>query len=144
MKSLFIFCVPLIVTLLGCSVSKNSLKPESSFVVNATYQNWIGFSQHQTEPAERGIDLTVIMNPMPENAEPQYIIFQERKSFAPVVTTTDDQKIKIEAKIIIESDILTEVSGKSALSDRLVITKSDGTTDYIEIKSWERLPNKTI
>ena len=142
MKPAFIFVIVLVgVCLAGCTSSKNMANPEEMHVygtvTKATYQNWSGQSPVPFGGLERGTDLVLHIEEWPEEQTADYVVFRRKKSFPARIVERSNDRVEIHARIMHESRILMEVSESVDLSDRLVFTRPDGETGFVEIVEWE-------
>lgn len=144
MKTRFISHLLLLFLLSGCSNFEKIASQNSIEITKATYQQWYSVSPETGEPSERGIDLVISVNNFPVDAEPLYIIYNNHRSFLPDYSTTEENKILIEARIILESGLLVDVSNNDDLSDRFVFKTKDGDIQHREIHIWEQLSNRVL
>ena len=145
MKSPFIFSACLFLFIGGCASSNNhSQADEESLIISSSYQHWYATAPGESEFSERGIDLWLELQHNDKIYRPEYIIFNERKSFpAEVNKPSDDEgQFLIKARILLESSLFAEKSQMTELSDRLVFRDEEGELQYVEISSWERLPDR--
>jgi len=117
--------------------SKKASQNSDIEIVQATYEDWSEVSPVESDVREQGTNLELTVRNWPEGAVPEHIVFRNRKSFSAEITDTIDSKIKIEARIIRRSAVLSERSESVELSDRLVYTGSDGESDFVEIEDWK-------
>jgi len=137
MKTSFIILVSFITFLSGCMQSKKTSYNNNIEIVKAAFEDWNEISPAESDVMEQGTDLEIIVQNWPEDAVPEHIIFRNRKSFAAEITDTTDAGVKIEARIIRRSAVMSERSESVQLSDRLVYTGSDGEPGFIEIEEWK-------
>lgn len=140
MKSSFITIFSFVVILFGCS-SYDRSSVDDIEIVSAEFKHWSEAPPVQSDVRERGTDLQLIIKNWPEEAAPSYIIFRDKKSFPAEITDTTETGVKINARIIMQSAVLSETSQTINKSDRLVFTRSDGKTRFIEIEEWSRMEN---
>ena len=142
MKLKFIFGLLIVSTMLSCKTTEpsNDSKLEQPF--NLTVQHWFANPDSESNFTERGTDITIYFHEEDLTMTPEYVIFNERKSFPPMITPTADNIYQIEALIIMESSLFQDVSEKINQTDRIVFTDSDGETVYIEFREWKTLPNR--
>ena len=138
MKTSIIILISFITFLSGCMQSKKTSHNNDIEIVKATVEDRNEISPAESDVMEQGTDLEIIVQNWPEGAVPEHIIFRNRKSFAAEITDTTDAGVKIEARIIRRSAVMSERSESVDLSDRLVYTGTDGKSDFIEIKEWDR------
>lgn len=138
MRTTFISIILFITLLFGCS-SYNQTSVDQIEITRAGFKHWSEAPAVQSDVRERGTDLELIVNNWPEGAEPQYIIFRGRKSFPAEISDTTDAGIRITARIIMRSAVLSETSPRVEKSDRLVFTKENDRTRYVEIEEWSRM-----
>jgi len=137
MKTSFIILITFITFFSGCMQSKKASQNSDIEIVQATYEDWSEVSPVESDVREQGTDLELTVRNWPEGAVPEHIVFRNRKSFSAEITDTIDSEIKIEARIIRRSAVLSERSESVELSDRLVYTGSDGEPGFIEIDDWK-------
>ena len=137
MKTSFIILVSFITFLSGCMQSKKTSYNNNIEIVKAAFEDWNEISPAESDVMEQGTDLEIIVQNWPEDAVPEHIIFRNRKSFAAEITDTTDAGVKIEARIIRRSAVMSGRSESVQLSDRLVYTGPNGEPDFIEIEEWK-------
>jgi len=138
MKITFIFLLLPLFLLAGCSSPKYTISPQNMEVVSAKYQLWSEEPTAGSEIPERGIDLWVVIKNWPEDYEPDYIIFNQRKSVSGEISEQSGDTTVIKARIIQASSVLVETSETVDVSDRLVFTSAEGHKGYLPIEHWER------
>lgn len=138
MRTTFISIILFITLLFGCS-SYNQTSVDEIEITRAGFKHWSEAPVVESDVRERGTDLELIVNNWPENAEPRHIIFRGRKSFPSEISDTTDAGVRITARIIMRSAVMSETSERVEQSDRLVFTRSDGKNRFIEIDEWSRM-----
>lgn len=138
MKTTFISIILLITLLIGCS-SYNQTSVDDIEVIRAGFKHWSEAPAVQSDVRERGTDLELILDNWPENAEPQHIIFRGKKSFPAKIADTTGAGVRITARIIMSSAVISEISPSVEESDRLVFINENGRTRYVEIEEWGRM-----
>ncbi len=134
MKLSFIIAGTLLLLTLASCASQNQVTLEAdNYQAAAEYRYWSTPVPGSTELEEKGIDLIITLHQWHEDYEPLYAVFDQRKSFLPVVTKHDNSTAVITARIILESHLIDEFSEKTELSDRLVYRRSDGSEHYFKI-----------
>lgn len=144
MKTRFISQLLLLILLSGCSNSEKIALQNSIEIAKASYQQWYNVSPETGEPSERGIDLFVSVDNFPDDAELLHIVFDNRVSFLPDYSTTEENRLLIEARIVLESELLADISGANDVSDRLVFKTKDGEIQHTEIHIWEQRPTRIL
>jgi|GEM_PF-649183 len=147
MKSSIIFPAILFLLICGCaSTNKNNemQTEKNSLFISSSYQHWFATAPGESEFSERGIDLHLELHQNKKIYRPEYIIFNERKSFPAEVSqpAVDEGKILINARVLLESSLFAEKSKQTDLSDRLVYRDESGELHHIEISNWERLSDR--
>lgn len=140
MKITFITIFSFAAILVGCSNYDRS-SVEDIEIMSAEFKHWSEAPPVQSDVRERGTDLQLIIKNWPEEATPGYIIFRGKKSFPAEITDTTETGVKINARLIMQSAVLSETSQTVNKSDRLVFTRSDGKTRFIEIEEWNSMEN---
>lgn len=135
MKVTFITLFSFVVFLVGCVPYQQTIR-EDIEIVSAEFKHWSEAPIVQSDVRERGTDLSLAVKNWPSDAKPDYIIFRKRRSFPAEITDSTDVGVRIEARIILRSSVMAEVSERVEASDRLVFTTSDGKRQYIEIPEW--------
>ena len=120
-----------------CSGFNKSSQKKQPTIIEATFDTWRKPPLSGSEVPEKGVDLTVILENWPSDAEPLHIIYDGWKSFPAEIADSTGREVTIKARIIISSSMLNKTSGKTTKTDRLVYRASDTTTTYLPIKSWE-------
>lgn len=141
MKTLFIFIIIPVTMLTACVSARDAAEGENMHVRNATYQNWFGEAPVEFGGRERGTDLELTLEGWAEGYTPDYVVFQQKKSFSAEIIEEENNRVVIKARIIHESRLLNEISETVDVPARLVFTHSDGDTGFIEIDEWEKLPD---
>jgi len=142
MKRKFIFILLISILVWSCKSSEPPKESTSGQPFEITVQHWFANPDSDSNFTERGIDVTIIFHEGDRTLTPEYVIFNDRKSFTPIITPTVENFYKIEARIILESSLLQQISERVNQTNRLVFTNSDGEYLYIEFKEWETLPNR--
>jgi len=137
MKITFIFLLLPLFFLAGCSSPKYTVSPQNMEVVTANYRVWSEKPSAGSDIPERGIDLQVIIKNWPENYEPDYIVYNQRKSVSSEITEQSRDTTVIKAQIIQASSVLVETSETENVSDRLVFTDAEGNKGYLPIENWK-------
>ena len=138
MKLLIIFLLTLFPVMSGCSATQNSADTKNMTIISATYDRW---SQPPTDGSnipERGVDLTLTVQNWPQGYQPNYIVYQNLKSYNASIVERSANRVIIEARIIRASSVMTETTSRVEQSDRLVFNDSDGAEGFIEIHNWQR------
>ncbi|WP_234572559.1 hypothetical protein [Rhodohalobacter sp. 614A] len=138
MRVIFITIISFVIILFGCSTAKEA-SIEGLEVIQANFRHWSEAPLVQSDVRERGTDLALIVNGLPDGANPEYIIFRKKKSFPAEITDTTENGVRIQARIIMRSSVLAETSETVDKSDRLVFRNADGKSSYIEIEEWSRM-----
>ncbi|MGF1670333.1 MAG: hypothetical protein ACFCU6_07790 [Balneolaceae bacterium] len=107
-------------------------------IVEAVYTEYNEVSPVRSDVREQGFDLSLFVRNWPEGANPDYLVYRQRKSFPAELTGNSDNGVVIEARIIVRSAVMAEVSERIELSDRLVFIDRNGNSDFIEIQNWTR------
>lgn len=136
MKLTFITSFSFVVFLMGCA-TQNHASVEGIEIVSAEFNHWSEALSTRSDVRERGTDLALTVSDWPVDAEPEYIIFRKRKSFPAEIADSSGSRVRIEARIILRSTILSETSQRVEQSDRLVFTNDQGEIRFIEIDEWE-------
>ncbi|MEX1014937.1 MAG: hypothetical protein WDZ80_07320 [Candidatus Paceibacterota bacterium] len=142
MKLKFIFIILFSMVMFSCKTSEPSEASKSEQPFNVTVQHWFANPDSDSNFTERGTDVTIYFLESDFAMSPEYVIFNERKSFPPMITPTAENFYQIEARIILESSLFQEVSEKVTQSNQLVLTDSEGNEVHMEIQEWETLPNR--
>lgn len=142
MKLKFIFILLLSGFLWSCKSTESP--KESGFVqpFEVTVQHWFANPDTDSNFTERGTDITIFFQESELAMTPEYVVFNERKSFPPMITPTVESIYQIEARIILESSQFLQVSEKANQTNRLVFTNRDGDEVHMEIRDWMTLPNR--
>jgi hypothetical protein len=139
MKHLFIFFLFLL-SGFGCVHQKSASHENPELVLRAEAEEWRASAPGMDELTEHGTDLTIELQNRFSGAQFIYMIYKGRKSFPVTVQTTGSGTVLVKARVLYESDLLAEPSGRSDLSDRLVFQQENGTYDFIPIQNWSRKP----
>lgn len=124
----------------GCSSSESTISQQNMQVVHSTYESWSNPPSAGTEVPEKGTDLTVAIENWPKEYTPRYIVFNKRETLTAVIEERkNNNKVVISGRIIRMSGLMKERSEEVEISDRLVFTKPDGETGFIEIKDWKQV-----
>ena len=142
MKHKFIFVILIGSAMLSCKTTEPSNESTFEQPFNLTVQHWFAYPDSDSNFTERGTDITIYFHEDDLTMTPKYVIFNERKSFPPMITPTTDNIYQIEARIILESSLFQDISEKINQTDRIVFTDSDGETVYMEFREWETLPDR--
>ncbi len=142
MKLQFIFIILFSSVLFSCKTTETSNDSKSEQPFNVTVQHWFANPDSDSNFTERGTDITIYFLESEFTMTPEYIIFNERKSFPPMITPTAENIYEIEARIILESSLFQEVSERVNQPNLLVLTDSEGEEVQMEIHEWETLPNR--
>lgn len=110
-------------------------------IVRGSYIHWSEAPPRQSDVRERGTDLELIVENWPEGAEPRYIIYGKMRSFPVEISDSTESGLKMEARILRTSAVMSETSERVEQSDRLVFKSADGKTGYVEINEWSRMNN---
>jgi len=108
-------------------------------VEKAVFNEWNEASPVKSELRERGTDLELIVRNWPEEAKPEYIIYNNRKSFPAEIADSLKTGVLIRARIIKRSAVMDQISKSVSLSDRLVYLTPDGNTSFIKIGEWSSM-----
>lgn len=138
MKLALISLTSLYILLAGCSSSKDTMTEEKMKVVSATFEQWSDPPPAGSDIPERGTDLTITVRNWPQSYSPKYVVFNKRKSLSVSIADSSANQATIKARIVQASSMLAETSESINVSDRLVFTRGNGNTNYIEIESWQR------
>ena len=90
-----------------------------------------------SEVPEVGTDLKLTVKNWASEYNPEYIIYNNRKSLSASVSDTVEGNMVITGKIIRSSSKLPKTSETVSQSDRLVYSNREGEQSYIEITGWE-------
>lgn len=135
---LTIYVLSLSLLVSGCNSSEHAAESGMEMsVAAASYQDWSGPTPVPDEGMERGTDLRIVLDGWPEGQSANFVVFRRKRSFPARIVEQKGGQVEIHARIIHESGILAEVSETVDHSDRLVFTRPDGQTGYIEIEKWE-------
>lgn len=107
-------------------------------VLEAVYNTWSQSPAQGSEIPERGVKLTITVRNWPQAYEPQYIVYNKRKSFKAAIADSSSTHTTIKASIIQASSMLAETSKSMDVSDRLVFSNANGDTRFIEITDWQQ------
>lgn len=138
MKTTFITFISFMVLLFSCSSLKET-SVEDIELVKAGFKHWSDAPPVTSDVRERGTDLELIVKNFPEKARPNYIVFRKMKSFPAEIVDSTEAGVRIQARIIRSSAVLSETSESMEVSDRLVFTKEDGKRRFIPIEEWNRM-----
>lgn len=145
MKSLFIF-ITYVLFICSCASSNQTAQSENNPLIDSSFQHWYASAPGESDYTERGIDLRLELRPADQISSPLYIIYNERQSFPVEVgkaeSEDNEEKILLEARILLDTTLFPEPSNHMLLSDRLVYRDEGGNLQYLEINSWQRLPNR--
>jgi len=139
MKQLFIFCLILLFGI-GCAHQKSVNHKNPDPVLRAEAEEWRSSAPGEDDFTEYGSDLTIELGDQLNGAQFRHIIYNGRKSFPVTVRSTENNTLLVQARVIYESDLMTETSARSELTDRLVFQDENGKTDFIPIHSWTEKP----
>lgn len=139
MKQLFILFLFLL-SVSGCVHQKSGSHGNPEPVLLAEAEEWRASAPGIEELTEHGTDLTVELQNRFSDVQFIYMIYKGRKSFPVTVQTTESGTVLVKARVLYESNLLAEPSGRSDLSDRLVFQDENGTYDFIPLHSWSRKP----
>lgn len=142
MKRKFIFAILLSSVMWSCKTTEPPEESTSDQPFELTVQHWFANPDSESNFTERGTDITIFFNESDFTMTPEYVVFNERKSFPPMITPTGENIYQIEARIILESSLFQEISEKVNQSNRLVLTNREGDEVHIEFGEWETLPNR--
>src|SRR5699024_7588948 len=92
---------------------------------------------HGATIPEGGFDLTLVVKNLPENAEPQAIIYHHYKSFPPKITDTTKAGVVMKARIITSSSVIQISPKANHLSDRLIYKTRDSNR-FIKFNNWTK------
>ncbi|CAN5453495.1 hypothetical protein BH23BAC3_BH23BAC3_24200 [soil metagenome] len=145
MKSLFIF-ITYVLLFCSCASSNQPAQAENNLFIDTSFQHWYATAPGESDYTERGIDLRLELNSAVLISNPLYIIFNERESFPVEVSKLEsednEEKLLIEARILLDSALFPDQSDHVLLSDRLVYCDEDDNLQYFEINNWKRLPDR--
>lgn len=142
MKLKIIFIILLSSVMFSCKATESSEESKSEQPFNVTVQHWFANPDSDSNFTERGTDITIYFLESDFAMTPEYVIFNERRSFPPMITPTAENVFQVEARIILESSLFQEVSEKVNQPNQLVLTNSDGEEVRMEFQEWETLPNR--
>tara|TARA_R100001143_G_scaffold54182_1_gene49904 strand:+ start:5605 stop:6039 length:435 start_codon:yes stop_codon:yes gene_type:complete len=140
MKLKIIFTILLTTVLVSCKTTEPSGDSNTEQPFNVIVQHWFANPDSDSNFTERGTDVTIYFPDSDFTMTPEYVIFNERKSFPPIITPTAENIFKVEARIILESALFHEASETVSQPNQLVVTNSDGEEVRMEIREWETLP----
>lgn len=107
-------------------------------IVNAGYHRWSKPPINGSVP-ERGVDLALIIDDWPSDAEPGFIIFNGRQSSKATIVDKKEVGVVISAQILVASSVMDETSPEVDLSDRIVYTTANGKTQSVDIDEWTNI-----
>lgn len=141
MKTSVIIFLSFVTYMAACSASKNAATGNKMQIKKANYLDWREAPRSGSDLPEVGSDVTITVRNWPEGYAPEYVIFRGKKSVSAQIVDSAGQgnDIVIKAKIIRSSGVMMEKSESVNASDRLVYTKADGETGFIEIGEWEEI-----
>jgi len=139
MKQLFIFFLLLLFGF-GCANKKSINHQNSGLVLRAEAEEWRSSAPGTNDFTEHGTDLTIELSNQLNGAQFRHIIYNGRKSFPVTVDTTKNYMLLLHTKVIYESELLSETSSRSDLSDRIVFQNENGKTDFLTIYAWTKKP----
>lgn len=142
MKAKIIFTVLISIVFLSCRTSQPPAESLTDQPFDLTVQYWFANPNSDSNFTERGIDITIHVQNNDFSLNPEYVIFNERKSFPLMITPADEDGYQIEAHIILESSRYQNSSERVNLSNRVVFTNNDGDEVYFVFREWETLPNR--
>lgn len=144
MKKHFISITLVLFIIGGCASGKQGIPPESKYILSGTYQFWFGSAPDEPDISERGIDIILDLRDNVSISDPLHLIFNERKSFSLSLTQSDDGESpnRIEATILLESSMFSEISERVRLSNRLVYRDSNGNEQYETFDDLHRLADR--
>src|SRR6056297_1514872 len=139
MKQLFIFYLLLLLGF-GCAHQESVNHQNSGLVLRAEAEEWRSSAPGTNDFTEHGTDLTMELSNQLNNAQFSYVIYNGRKSLPVTIDTTEDKTLLVQARVIYESDLLSETSARSGHTDRIVFQDKNGKTDFLTIHSWTEKP----
>lgn len=142
MKAKIIFTALISLLFLSCKTSQLPEEPQPDQPFDVTIQYWFANPDSDSNFTERGIDLTLHFQNHDFSLNPEYVIFNERKSFPPMITPADEDGYQIEARIILESSRLQNTSERVNQTNRVVFINDEGDEVYYDVRIWETLPNR--
>lgn len=138
MRVTFIFQISFFLLLMACSSSRKSANNEDMNVIRAEYELWNQAPQPGSDIPEKGLDLRITLEGWPKGHVPEYLIYNNLRSFNVSIAKRSANQIVITGRIIQSSGLVGETSASINLSNRLVFTDADGTERYIKIQQWEK------
>jgi len=144
MKKHFIFNTVILFIIGSCASSKQDVTPNSEFILSGTYQYWFASAPAEPDISERGIDIILKLRDDVSIPDPLHLIFNERKSFSLSLILSEDGVSPnfVEATILLESSMFSEISERVQLTDRFVYRDRDGNLQYEEFVYLQRLPDR--
>lgn len=142
MKLKFIFTILLTSFFWSCKSTDPPKEPALDQPFELTVQHWFANPDTDSNFTERGMDITILFHVSDLVMSPEFVIFNQRRSFPPLITSTGNNMYQIEARIILESSLFQEVSERVNQTNRLVLTNSNDREVHMEFWKWETLPNR--
>src|SRR5699024_12772714 len=90
MKKIFIPLFAILLWVGGCSHTKNTTQEGKKHISRAEYKKWTEPPIQNSDVPERGTDLIVTVEHLPQDATPAYIIYHNRKIHQPEITDSSD------------------------------------------------------
>jgi hypothetical protein len=144
MKKQFISITLILFLICSCASGRQSVSPDSGFIISGTCQYWFGSGPGEPEISEREIDILLELRDDVSIYSPMYLIFNERKSFSLSLNLSEDGESpnSIEATILLESSMFNEISQHLGLTNRLVYHDGNGNLQYEAFEDLQRLPDR--
>lgn len=90
MKNHFIFITLILFFIGSCTPGKETVSPDSGFILSGTYQYWFASMSGEPGISERGIDIILKLRDNVSIPDPVYLIFNERISFTLSLNRSED------------------------------------------------------